>query len=86
MFASLHAVAPAVSLLSSLERSRAAAVEERLRDVWELLMILQAAEDVEVRHMPALQVLLLQNGARVANLLDQLWNLADDRKLAGDAR
>jgi hypothetical protein len=36
----------AVSLLSALERSRAAAVEERLRDVWELLMLLQAAKDV----------------------------------------
>jgi len=41
---------------------------------------------VEVRHMPALQLYLLQNGARVANLLDQLWDLADSRKLADDAR
>jgi hypothetical protein len=33
MFASLLAAAPAVALFSALERRRAAAVEERLRDV-----------------------------------------------------
>jgi hypothetical protein len=77
MFMSLLAASPAISLLSALERSKAAAVDERLRDVWELLMLLHAAEDVEVHHMPALQLYLLQNGARVANLLDQPWDLAD---------